>query len=358
MRAHWSPLLLTAFVLGLIACAGPASRPVAPAGPAPTAPAATPAGPAPRVEPPPRHAITAAYVPSLSFIPLFLAIEKGYLAEEGIDLDLQVVQSTSNAVAFLGNGQIDAAFGQLGDALLNGIHRGLEIRIVAGLSYNPDASVLAPSALLVAKELWDSGAVRAPADLRGRRVALNTTGGVVEYQINKGLERGGITVRDVELVPIPFPDMPVALRNGAVDAALMPDPFSTVAREQGIAVPLVANPAPDLLVTMLQYGPNLLGRDREAAAQAFLRALRRAGNELLTPEQILTDEHVAIWAKHSGVAEAMIRKVVPYRFARDLAVDVASLLDQQRYLIQQGRLEYDQPLPAERLVDMRLAVRK
>jgi NitT/TauT family transport system substrate-binding protein len=242
--------------------------------------------------------------------------------------------------------------------LLNGINRGLELRVVASMSYNPDASQLSPSALLVGKDLWDNGTVRSPADLRGRRVAVNALGGVVEYQVNKGLERGGITARDVELVPLPFPDMPLALRNGAVDGGLMPDPFSTIAREQGAAATLVANPAPELLVTMLQFGPNLLARDREPAAQAFLRALRRAGNELLDPAQITTDEHVAIWVKHSGVQEALIRKTALYRFARDLAVDAGSLLDQQRYLVQQGRLEYDTPLPEDRLVDWRLAVRK
>jgi hypothetical protein len=143
-----------------------------------------------------------------------------------------------------------------------------------------------------------------------------------------------------------------------VDAGLMPDPFSTVAREQDAAAVLVANPTPELLVTMLQFGPTLLAREREPAAQAFLRALRRAGNELVDPQQIMTDENIAIWVKYTNVQEALIRKTSTYRFARDLAVDAASLLDQQRYLLQQNRLEYDQPLPEDRLVDARLAVKK
>jgi NitT/TauT family transport system substrate-binding protein len=302
--------------------------------------------------------VVASYVPSLSFLPLFLAVDKGYLAAEGVDLDLQVGRTASDDVAFLGNGQLDAAFGNFGDALLNGIKRGLDIRVAASMSYNPDSAQVSPSGLMVAKALWDSGAVKTSADLKGRRVTLNTLGGVVEYQIAKALERGGLTVQDVELVPIPFPDMPLALKNGAVDAGLMPEPWSTVAREQGAGAMLVPNPAPGLLVTVLLFGSGLLRPEREAAAQAFLRGLRRAGNELLTSEAVTSEENVATLVKYTRVQEDLVRKAAPYHFERDLAVDVASLLDQQRYLLQQGRLEYDQPLPESQLVDARLVVRK
>ena len=67
---------------------------------------------------------------------------------------------------------------------------------------------------------------------------------------------------------------------------------------------------------------------------------------------------MAIWAKYTRVQEDLVRKTVQYRFERDLAVDVASLLDQQRYLLQQNRLEYDQPLPESQLLEPRFVVRK
>lgn len=47
-----------------------------------------------------------AYSPSLSFAPLFVAIEKGYLKEQGIELKLELFKSGSEAVAFAANGQI------------------------------------------------------------------------------------------------------------------------------------------------------------------------------------------------------------------------------------------------------------
>ncbi|HEY7060044.1 MAG TPA: ABC transporter substrate-binding protein [Chloroflexota bacterium] len=361
-------LIVSALALGLGACA-PAAPTSAPAAPPPAAlaqaaPPATPAreaaAPAPTAAaaPPVRYPVVASYVPSLSFMPLFLAAEKGYLAAEGVDLDLQVGRTASDDVAFLGNGQLDAAFGNFGDALLNGIRRGLDIRVVASQSYNPDSAQQSPSGLFVAKPLANSGTVKAPADLRGRRVALNTPGGIVEYQIAKAIERGGLTPQDVDLVAIPFPDMPLALKNGAVDAALMPEPWSTVTREQEDGVMLVPNPDPGLLVTVLLYGTGLLKPEREPAAQAFLRGLRRAANELLDPAVVNTDENVAIWVKYTKVQEELVRKAALYHFERDLAVDVGSLLDQQRFLLQRGRLEYDQPLPESQLIDSRFVVRK
>src|SRR5438552_8169426 len=115
-----------------------------------------------------RSTLKVAYVPVLAFGPLYRALAKDYFGQAGIDVDLTVVQSASDAVAFLGTGQIDVALGNVGAALFNGVNRGLNVRIVAGNSYNqrePETLVAAP--LLVRKPLTDDGSVRSVADLKG-----------------------------------------------------------------------------------------------------------------------------------------------------------------------------------------------
>src|SRR5947209_7940495 len=49
-----------------------------------------------------RITLKVAYVPVLAFAPLYRAVSKGYFSPAGIDIDLTVVQSASDVVAFLG----------------------------------------------------------------------------------------------------------------------------------------------------------------------------------------------------------------------------------------------------------------
>ncbi len=303
--------------------------------------------------------LKAAYVTVLAFGALYRAIDKGYLADQGIDLDLTVVQSGTNAMAFLGSGQLDAVFGNIGDTFFNAINRGLNLRIVAGITYSPSDPKTTYSAPLVGrKDLMDSGAIKSVADLKGKKVAMNTFGGIQEYNITKALEPAGLTVKDIDATILGFPDMPAALKNKAIDAAQPPEPFYTVSVEQGAAALLVPNPAPGTMITGLMYGSKLLAPENERLAKGLIEAVKRASNELQTKEQMDAADNVAIWAKWSKQSEDSIRKQVPNVFAKDLVIDEKSVLDQQAVMLKNGRLDYKQPLPDSQIFDTRWAPKK
>lgn len=301
--------------------------------------------------------LKAAYVASLSFSPLFLALEKGYFQAENLNVDIQVMQSAADATAFLGIGQMDIAFGNISDTLFNAINRGVDVKIVSSMSYAPkDATVLSPTPIFVGKALWDSGVVKSMADLKGRKVALNARGGIVEFQVDQSLRRIGRSIKDVEIVTMPFPDMPIAISKGAVDAAIMPEPIATAARERSVGVVLDPNPAPGVLVSVVMFGKNLLAPQELATANAVLRALRRAANELQSPEAILSKENIPIWSKYTKLPPDTIAKTKPYVFAQDLQLDIDNVLAQQKFIAENGRIP--QQLPIERVVDSRFIVRR
>jgi len=300
--------------------------------------------------------LKAAYVTSLSFSPLFLALDKGYLQAENLNVEIQVVQSVADTTAFLGIGQMDVAFGNISDTLFNAINRGVDIKIVSSMSYTPkDATVLSPTPIFAAKALWDSGAVKSMADLKGRKVALNARGGIVEFQVNQSLRRVGRSIKDVEIVTLPFPDMPIALANGSVDGAIMVEPIATATRERNIGVVLDPNPAPGVLVTVVMFGKNLLAKEETDVANRVLRALRRAANDLQTPEAIMSKENIAIWSKYTKMPVETVAKTKPYVFAKDLQLDVAKVLEQQKFLAENGRIT--QQFPIDRIIDSRFVIR-
>lgn len=301
--------------------------------------------------------LKAAYVASLSFSPLFLALKKGYFQAESLNVDIQVMQSAADATAFLGIGQMDIAFGNISDTLFNAIYRGVDVKIVSSMSYTPrEAKVLSPTPIFGAKALWDSGAVKSMADLKGRKMALNARGGIVEFQVDQSLRRIGRSIKDVEIVTLAFPDMPIALSKGAVDAAIMPEPIATAARERNVGMVLDPNPAPGVLVTVVMFGKNLLAAQETPVANAVLRALRRAANELQSPEAIMSKENIPIWSKYTKLPPETIAKTKPYVFAQDLQLDIDSVLAQQKFIAENGRIP--QQLPIERLIDGRFVARR
>ena len=50
--------------------------------------------------------------------------------------------------------------------------------------------------------------------------------------MSNALQRQGVPQTDVEISPLPFPDMVPALANGAIDGGLMGEPFKTCAFRQ------------------------------------------------------------------------------------------------------------------------------
>jgi NitT/TauT family transport system substrate-binding protein len=298
-----------------------------------------------------------AYLTSLSFSPLFRAIDQGYLADEGIDLKLEIVASSSETVAFLGRGQLDAAFGNIGDSLFNAISRGVDVTIVGSASYYPaDKETLSPAPLLISKKLKDSGAIKSVKDLKGRKFAFNTRGGVIEYLTAAALREYGMSVADLDVVTLSFPDSLPAFANGAIDASILPEPVATASRQNGLTDILVPNPSPSAMATVILFGQNLMSAKNAKLAEAFLKGLRRAAADLQTPAAIMSDENLAIWAKYTKLPPKVIAATAPYVFDKDLAVDVASLMSQQQYLVDTKQIPGS--IPADRLIAEKYTARK
>ena len=98
--------------------------------------------------------------------PMILARERGYFSEEGINVELVDFAVTADALPQLGTGQIDVITGGLNPAVFNAVARGVGVKIVAdGGSLGPNNDYLA---LVIRRDLIDSGRYRGPADLRGR----------------------------------------------------------------------------------------------------------------------------------------------------------------------------------------------
>ena len=245
---------------------------------------------------------------SLSEIITFIALEKGYFKEEGLDVRLEKFSNTADMVAPLSSGQIDIASGAPTLGLFNGALRGLPLKLVADKGRNSKGHGF--NAIVVRKDLVDSGKVKTAADLKGLKVATASLHSPMEQQLEIALQKVGLSNKDVNIQNLGFPDMVTALGNKAIDAALMIEPFVAVATKRGVGVRFlgVDDIAPDFQIAGVIYGPDFATKHPEAAKRwmvAYVRAIRdyldavdnRAGK----------DELIAVLKKHAtGVTDASL----------------------------------------------------
>lgn len=144
-------------------------------------------------------------------------------------------------------------------------------------------------AILVQKDLYESGEIRGAADLAGRKVAA-TALAMKGYQLGVYLATAGLTYDDVELVDLPQSALIDALNNKSVDVIVTPEAALTRLLMTGNAV--VSSKGEDdvgpLQSSILAFGPRLVNDDPELGSRflaAYLKGFQKY-NEGKTEENL------------------------------------------------------------------------
>lgn len=204
----------------LAACGAPPAQ----ASPTPTVAVAT-ASPTPK----PIRTLKVGYLPLTDFLGMYAAIEQGYMAEEGLKLELQAMAGGATIIPAIVGGSLDFGISNYVSVIVaNG--QGLKIKAFSDSAYGSKASP--PFAIITKKD----SPIKTARDLNGKKVAVNTRNGIVHVGVQEWIERGGGDPKSVQYVELPFPQMPPAITNGSVDAAAPTEPFVTVSTSQDAQV--------------------------------------------------------------------------------------------------------------------------
>jgi NitT/TauT family transport system substrate-binding protein len=361
MRHAWTLLgLLSVLSLALAACGGgatsaPSAAPPRAAGAAAAAPGgpAADAPPAATQPPPEPVAVQGGMLASILSAPMFAGADLGIYRQNGLDLSIEAFNATSDVMTLVASGRLQ--FGQvtMGAAALNAYNRGLDIVTTA-------AGSVGVLHVLVRKDLWDSGAIRSPRDLKGVRFALNGRGTIIEYSMAKVLEKGGLTAADVEVPVLPWPDQIPALGNGAIDIGFVGEPLGALALNRGVAVimeekePGQADPwyAPNLMGGLIMMNRQWAEANPAAARgviKSYLQTARRIqGTKIYDEPEVLVS--VEKWV---NVKPEVVKTGTPPLWFVNGRVDVDMLMDVQRFFIEAGGADYRDPMPIERLYNDR-----
>jgi len=174
-------------------------------------------------------------LPITSSAAFLLGVEKGFFEEENLDVETEFAQSGAALVPAIASGQYQFGFSN-NLSLLLAHGRGLPVRIVRSANSADRDPTPSQEALVVSNE---SG-ITSLEQLEGKTIAVNSLNNTPHLSILVTLREAGVDTDTVEFVEVGFPDMPLALQGGRVDAADISEPFLKEALENGAVA--LANP--------------------------------------------------------------------------------------------------------------------
>ncbi|MBA2775803.1 MAG: ABC transporter substrate-binding protein [Chloroflexia bacterium] len=289
--------------------------------------------------------VTFGYIPVSIFAPVFVAYEKGYFAEQGLDLTLEVLPGGSDMVLLTATGDMDMAIAGVGPAYWNAHSQDLGLEIVAP-GHMEGGPVASP--LMISLASCAEGTFASVADLEGKRVSVNAPG-ATELWLDIALETGGLSIEDVDLQYMSFPDAVVALEAGALDAAIVGEPLATQAEQDGLAVRLL----PDFPVQGIQptviFGSEEWMVSNPEAATGIVAAYLRASRDLT--ENFNDPLNLAIIEQYTGVPAQLIAASVKPVYSTDGSVNLDSLSQLQTFFGERGLLDYDEDIDPATMVN-------
>jgi NitT/TauT family transport system substrate-binding protein len=296
----------------------------------------------------PPQKVKVAYVPILKFATMYVAAQRGLFKKYGLDVDFERVKSGTEAIAFLTQGTVDIGGIAIVTSLWNSWNRGLGVRIIAPGGLEPLTN--SSTKLLLRKALFVDGKVKDVADLKGKRVAVaGGPGSGGEYILTKALERGGLTIRDVELINVDNADMPAALERGSIDAALAGSPYVEQAIGSGYAIALARDLTPGLM-TVAFVGSGKLIKERPEVAERFVLALTEAAR-LMQGKDYLAPANIEAYMTFANTTEKAIRESLPAVYDPNMVIPFDGLGDAERVYRENGRLEYVKPIDLKTVGD-------
>ena len=201
--------------------------------------------------------------PWVGFGPLYLAKEKGYFDEAGINVDLVVLTGLAERNSALKSGKV-AALAAPVDYFVLSAGNNLETSIVMAI----DESVGGDG--IVAKEN-----IKTIEDLKGKKVAFQR-GLPGEFFLRTLLKDHNVSIKDMETLDMETAQAGAAFLTGNVDAAVVWEPWLTKAKEEGGGHILASTKEyRDLIVDVLAFNKDVVSQ-KPQDVQKIVDAVQKA----------------------------------------------------------------------------------
>lgn len=287
------------------------------------------------------------HVPSFGYAPVYIAMEKGYFVDRGLDVDLVIVRGADTTYQVAGK-TIEFSGGAADSAFFNSLHRGMPLILISSLAQHRDDVSTNP--IVVRKDLYDDGTITNVAELKGRRVANLAPGGIAEYLLGLALATENMTIADVDLVtPMGFSQIAEGLVTKAIDAGLLAEPFATMGEQRGTLKRL--SDTHDLGEQMLTVKTTAdYASENPEVVENFLIGLLMGARDLET-NGFDDPDNLAIIEKYTKVDSDIIKNAVLPKISGTGSLNVDSIMKQQNYYQSRGYIKAKEALEPSTFID-------
>ncbi|WP_416666389.1 ABC transporter substrate-binding protein [Egbenema bharatensis] len=228
--------------------------------------------------------------PWIGNTPLFIAQEKGFFRELGLDLNINVFQSMAQGFPAFTVGQLDAVT-PVTSEVVSLAERGVDFRVVMVLDVSSGGDVILAR-----------NNIQTIEDFRGKQIAVEL-GGVGHFFVLQVLAEAGLTEQDVELINTPPDAGAAAYQAGNVEIAYSYSPFSDKANEvqpDGRTI-FSTQEMPTAIADFFAFRTDFIEANPQAVsafvegnmrAIAFLETNRQEGLEIMAAELEITPEEL------------------------------------------------------------------
>jgi NitT/TauT family transport system substrate-binding protein len=252
-----------------------------------------------------------------SYAAPYYALDQGFLARNGIDLEIVTLASAGGvAEAILANA-IDIG---MGDPLqvANPFVANVPLALFGGSGlYSSDA----PASILMVDK---NSAFQKPKDLEGQAIGVVALASLTALGVREWLGQNHVDLTNVKIIEIPTAAMPAALARGTLAAAVLIEPFLSMSRDvvRPIGKPLDAI-AGSFYLSSFYATTTWLGANRDVVKR-FLKAMYDAQRWANTHH----DESAPILAKYAKLDPSRTSAMTRIRYATSLdPVRVQPVLD-------------------------------
>jgi NitT/TauT family transport system substrate-binding protein len=240
-----------------------------------------------------------AIIPVTNYTPLVVARDKGWFAEEGLNVTWSPIAQGAVAVEAVYGGSVEFGGSSIFEPMV-ARGNGLDLMLaVPGTRIRP--SPPDNSGLVVRKD--DS--INKASDLVGKKISAGLINSVNYVHMQWWLEKQGVDPKKVEFLEIPFPQMADALFQNRLDAVWAVEPFLTFMVKSGkgriMAYPYQDN-MPGMDITGYVAKESWLKNNGDVARR-FKRAIERATDYLNKAPKEERDGWVA---KFSGMKPEVV----------------------------------------------------
>jgi len=207
-------------------------------------------------------------IPVLDALPMYVAQKEGLFKSRGLNVEFIPVASGAERDQLIASGQADGMLNELLSTILFNKER-IQVQVVryarAATSDSPLFKILASAKSGITK----------PEQLKDVEIGISE-GTIIAYITDRLLQKSGLKPSEIKTIGVPkIPERLSLLNSGQLKAAVLPDPTSSLAIQQGAVAIMDDTLSPELSFSTLSFRKQVID-EHPTAIKAFVAAIEEA----------------------------------------------------------------------------------